>query len=126
MAKAPPMEQISATEAGPGVAPCEADHRETGTKFVHQRASCLAGQSSARMEAPNEGPFMRNFPYTGHGSLRHPEVVDVDCRVVDATPAKADLSVPIFRFLTVTPCLLSMLGGVLDLWSGPASMIGAS
>ncbi len=77
---------------------------------------------------------MRNFPYTGGGSLpytgggsfRHPEVVDVDCRVVDATPTKVDLSVPIFRFLTVTPCLLSMLGGVLDLWSGPASMIGAS
>jgi len=36
------------------------------------------------------------------------------------------MSVPIVRFLTVTPCLLSMLGGVLDLWSGPASMVGAS
>jgi hypothetical protein len=63
------------------------------------------------MEAPNEGPSMRNFPYTGGsslpyaggGSISRPEVVDVDCRIVDATPTKVDLSVPIFRFLTVTP-----------------------
>lgn len=65
---------------------------------------------------------MYKLPYIGGGSNR-----PIDAAYRDLAPvAGRSMSIPIFRFLTVTPCLLSMLGGVLDLWSGPASMVGAS
>lgn len=55
-------------------------------------------------------------------STRH--VIDADFRVVEP-PARASQLLPIFRLLTVTPILVAMFGGALNLWSGNAAMLGA-
>jgi len=54
-----------------------------------------------------------------------PDVIDADFRVVEPPTARASRSLPIFRLLTVTPILVAMLGGALNLWSGNAAMLGA-
>lgn len=52
------------------------------------------------------------------------DVIDADLRVVEP-PARAPQLPPIFRLLIVTPILVAMFGGALNLWSGNAAMLGA-
>ena len=54
-----------------------------------------------------------------------PDVIDADFRGVEPPTARASRSLPIFRLLTVTPILVAMFGGALNLWSGNAAMLGA-
>lgn len=54
-----------------------------------------------------------------------PDVIDADFRIVASHTARTSRSLSIFRLLTVTPILVAMLGGALNLWSGNAAMLGA-
>jgi hypothetical protein len=56
---------------------------------------------------------------------RTPDVIDADFRVVETPTASGSRSLPIFRLLLVTPILVAMFGGALNLWSGNAAMLGA-
>lgn len=66
---------------------------------------------------------MKNLP-TQYEATRG-DVIDADFRVVEPPTARASRSLPIFRLLTVTPILVAMFGGALNLWSGNAAMLGA-
>ena len=66
---------------------------------------------------------MKNLP-TQYEATRG-DVIDADFRVIEPSTARASRSLPIFRLLTVTPILVAMFGGALNLWSGNAAMLGA-